>query len=130
MSLPQECPIGPAPRKRRKRPEAKVQKEIVAWLLKRGVIVVVTDAGALNKLGLGMSCGIPTGWPDLTCLLPDGRFLGVECKSAKGRQSKAQVEMEYRIRRNRGMYILARSLQDVIDRLPPHVFPPTVRFSP
>ena len=117
MSLPTECPIEPAPRRRRKRPENKVQKEIVAWLLERGVLVAITDAGILNKLGLGMGCGIPAGWPDLTCCLPSGRFLGVECKATKGRHSKAQKSMQVRIEGNGGIYILAHSLAELIKSL-------------
>lgn len=110
-------PIAP-PRRRRKKPEAKVQKQIVAWLVEHGVAVAITDAGLLNKVGLGMSCGIPTGWPDITGCLPQcGRFIGVECKSAKGRQTEAQLHTQVRIERNGGLYILAHSVDELIEAL-------------
>jgi hypothetical protein len=104
---------GPARRKKRSRPEAKVQREIASWLMLRGVLVSITDAGVLAKMGLGMKCGIPKGWPDLTCCLPGGRFLGVECKAPKGRQSEEQVRMELSIQKRSGLYILARSVEEL-----------------
>jgi hypothetical protein len=97
------------PRRRRGKPEKKVQKEIACWLLSRGVIAVVTDAGVLY----GMSCGIPPGWPDLTGIMPGGRFVGVECKAAKGRQSEDQKEVQRIIGRLGGLYILAHSLDEL-----------------
>jgi len=103
-------------RKKRGKPEAKVQKQIVQWLLKQGVIVAVTDAGALARVGLGMACGIPTGWPDITGCTRTGRFLGVECKAAKGRQSAGQLLFQQRITENGGIYILARSLEEFLEK--------------
>jgi hypothetical protein len=103
-------------RKKRGKPEAKVQKQIVQWLLKQGVIVAITDAGALARVGLGMSCGIPTGWPDITGCTRTGRFLGVECKAAKGRQSTGQILFQQRILENGGIYILAHSLEEFLEK--------------
>jgi hypothetical protein len=101
------------PRKRRK-PEAKVQKAIASWLLSRGVVLAITDAGILNKMGLGMSCGVPEGWPDITGCLPDGRFIGVECKAPKGKQSQAQIEMQAKIEGNGGLYLVAHSVGELV----------------
>jgi hypothetical protein len=56
---------------------------------------------------------VPAGWPDITGLLPDGRFIGVECKSPTGRQSPVQQQMEQEIRKRNGIYVLARSIEDV-----------------
>jgi hypothetical protein len=105
------------PRKRRKKPEAKIQAVLVTWLRERGVICAITDAGVLNKLGLQMSCGIPTGWPDITCCLPQGRFLGIECKAARGRQTPAQEWMQKNIEANGGLYILARSVEELAEAI-------------
>ena len=107
----------PRPRRRKnKKPELAVQNQIIRWLLvERHALVAVTDAGALNRLGLGMSCGIPKGWPDLTCCVPPhGTFLGVECKAPNGRMSDDQKLAETKIIRAGGMYILASSLEEFI----------------
>ena len=104
---------GPPRRRRNKKPESKVQKAIAAYLRSLGAVVAITDAGILNKMGLGMSCGIPTGWPDITACMPGGRFLGVECKAPKGRQSVEQKNMQTQIELSCGLYILARSLDEL-----------------
>ena len=53
------------------------------------------------------------GVPDLIGVLPGGKFLGVECKSDKGRQSDSQKEMQQRIEAAGGLYILARTIDDL-----------------
>jgi len=75
--------------------------------------VAVTDAGAAYRAGSFGADTVPAGWPDITGLLPDGRFIGVECKSPEGRQSPVQKQMEQEIRRRNGIYVLARSIDDV-----------------
>lgn len=106
--------FGPAPRPRKHgKPEAKVQKAVVTWLVQHGAIVAITDAGALAKMGMGIACGIPAGWGDITGCLPCGRFLMVECKAPKGRQSEEQLRHQVRIEKMGGMYILARSIDDL-----------------
>jgi hypothetical protein len=60
--------------------------------------------------------GIP-GQADLTGILPDGRRLEIEVKSATGRQTPEQIAFEHMIERFNGIYILARSTNDVRQRL-------------
>ena len=111
------------PHRRRGKPERAVQKAVVLWLKAHGALVAVTDAGAAYKAGAFFGDAIPRGWPDITGLLPDGRFIGVECKSGPcpergrrgGRQSKAQKRMEREIRARGGLYILARCVKDVAE---------------
>ena len=102
-----------APRRRRGTPERAVQRAIVLWLRAHGALVAVTDAGAAYRAGSFGADTVPTGWPDITGLLPDGRFIGVECKAPEGRQSPAQKCMEQEILRRRGIYVLARRIEDV-----------------
>ena len=111
-------PVGlRSPRARRRgKPEAVVQKAIAVWLMKQGAVVAITDAGILNRMGLGMGCGIPAGWPDITACLHNGRFLGVECKAAKGRQRPDQMTVQQRIEDNGGWYILANSLESFLEQ--------------
>lgn len=60
--------------------------------------------------------GVP-GQADLTGILPDGRRLEIEVKSATGRQTPEQVAFQNMIERFNGIYILARSTNDVRQRL-------------
>ena len=102
-----------APRRKRRKPERAVQKAILRWLRAQGALVAVTDAGAAYRAGAFFGDAIPAGWPDITGLLPDGRFIGVECKAPRGRHSAAQKAMERQIRGRNGIYVLARSVEDV-----------------
>jgi len=102
-----------APRRNRGKPERAIQKACLTWLRGHGAMVAVTDAGAAYRAGAFFGDAIPAGWPDITGLLPSGRFIGVECKSKRGRQSPAQEAMQNEIRKRNGIYILARSVEDV-----------------
>jgi len=102
-----------APRRHRGKPERAVQRAILLWLRANGHLVAVTDAGAAHKAGAYSGDTLPAGWPDITGLTPTGQFIGVECKSATGRQSPVQKQMEQSIRQRNGIYILARSIEDV-----------------
>ena len=52
------------------------------------------------------------GVPDIV-LIHDGRFYGIECKSATGKQSPDQVEFARKCIKAGGEYVLARSIEDV-----------------
>jgi hypothetical protein len=57
--------------------------------------------------------GVP-GTPDICGVLaPQGRWLGIEVKSAEGRQRRDQQRFQRVITRFGGVYILARSVEDV-----------------
>jgi hypothetical protein len=54
------------------------------------------------------------GVADIIGLLPPaGRFLAVECKSDRGRQSPAQKEFHAMTERSGGLYVLARGVEDL-----------------
>ena len=59
--------------------------------------------------------GVP-GQGDILCCMR-GRFIEVEVKTKTGRQSDAQKLRERNITKAGGIYILARSVDDVKDRL-------------
>lgn len=60
--------------------------------------------------------GLP-GAADLSGILADGRRLEVEVKSATGRQSEQQKAFELMMERYQGLYVLARSPEDVVAAL-------------
>ncbi len=102
-----------APRRPRGKPERAVQRAILRYLRVTGCLVAVTDAGAAHRAGSFGGDTVPAGWPDITGLLLGGRFIGIECKAPNGRQSPVQKHMEQEIRRRNGIYVLARSVDDV-----------------
>lgn len=112
MSLRSSDVFGTAPRSRGK-PERAVQRACLIYLRARRCLVAVTDAGAAYRAGAFFGDSIPSGWPDITGLLPDGRFIGVECKAPGGRQSPVQKSIEQEIARRNGIYILAYSVDDL-----------------
>ena len=58
------------------------------------------------------------GAPDIIGLLRGGLFLGIEVKAERGRQDPAQVAFQKMIETMGGLYILARSVEDVERQLP------------
>jgi hypothetical protein len=54
------------------------------------------------------------GSADLLGILRGGRFLAVEVKTAKGRQSEAQRNFQRMIESMGGVYVLARDVQTVV----------------
>lgn len=64
--------------------------------------------------------GVP-GQADLTGVLPGGIRLEIEVKSAVGRQSPEQLAYQAMIERFGGVYVLARSVGDVWERIRRHL---------
>ena len=53
------------------------------------------------------------GAPDVLAIVPGGRLLAVECKSARGRQRPEQRAWQLRCEAVGGVYVVARSVEDV-----------------
>lgn len=70
------------------------------------------NCGAATFQGQRVSFGVP-GQADLSGILNDGRRVEIEVKSTVGRQSAAQKSYQAMIERFGGVYILARSVDDV-----------------
>lgn len=59
-----------------------------------------------------------TGSPDIVGFTNDGFFVGIEVKTGKAIQTKEQINFQNRIQKTlHGIYILARSVKDVISVL-------------
>ncbi len=68
------------------------------------------------------AAGVAKGWPDLIIMhpLPGGQYtfvLGLELKSAKGRQSPEQRAMAVSFRAVGGHYAVCRSIDEVVAEL-------------
>lgn len=82
------------------------------WRQNTGVGRYVDRSGRARTVQYG-----EPGQADLIGILRGGRWIEIECKSPKGRQSPEQRAREQTIRKFGGVYILARSVQDVWDGL-------------
>lgn len=56
------------------------------------------------------------GVPDIIVLI-DGKFIGLEVKAEKGRQSEHQKSFELECKKNGGKYYVVKTLEDVKDVL-------------
>ena len=100
--------------------EAPIQRQILASLHRAGVFVWRANVGGARlPSGAVIKFGI-RGQPDLIGMLPDGRFLGIETKAERGRQSPVQRAFQARCDRNRAVYLIARSLDEARTALVPY----------
>jgi hypothetical protein len=110
--------------KRRSQPEKRIQDQILTALRFRRLFafhipnhgLLSRRTGKYNKVGQFHVPGIP----DVAVLLPAGRILWIEVKSADGRQSPDQVAVQKRLGELGHVYLLVRSLQDVLDWIRAH----------
>lgn len=100
------------PKRKGPTPEAKVSAAVDKYLKKIGVINIRTNAGAWSDDSGNVIMGAKAGTSDKTCCIA-GRFVAVECKAEKGKQSEAQAKYQARVEALGGLYILARSAADV-----------------
>ena len=99
--------------------EHEIQQRILLALgAKPGVRVWRNNTGALTDInGRLVKFGLQGSADILGILAPNGRFLGIEVKSATGRQSDQQRNFQTMIESHGGLYILARSVDDAVSRL-------------
>ena len=88
--------------------EHEIQKQIIEYLQAVGIFHWRNNTGRRNHIQFGYP-----GSPDIIGILPDGRFLGIEVKTRTGKQSPAQVIFQQNVEKSNGLYILARSIDDV-----------------
>lgn len=81
----------------------------VAWCR----VIRINTGIYLTQDGRRLVRTAPTGFPDLILILPDGRVGFIEAKSPRGRASAEQVAFGEMVRRFKGVYIVARSVDDV-----------------
>ncbi len=93
-------------------PEAKVSKAIDNYLQLLDFYVLRTSAGMAQIEGRKMSMG-RVGTHDRTCCAPNGRYVSIEIKSAKGSPSTAQLRQKDFIQRRNGIVIIAHSVDEL-----------------
>jgi hypothetical protein len=98
--------------------EGEIVKVILQYLDAKGVFCWRNNTGAIVAENAGKKrffrYGL-RGSADIIGILPDGRFLAIECKTKKNKLSPAQDYFLKQIKANGGVAILAYSVDDVID---------------
>jgi len=105
--------------RRRARPlEADIQKRILAFLRREGVFHWRQNVGGFqDRTGRWVSFGV-LGLADIIGIEPGtGRFLAIEVKRRGEGQTARQRRFQERVEAAGGLYILARSVDDVREKL-------------
>lgn len=96
--------------------EAVLQQEIrLALGMRDDIFMFRINVGKFRPLEGGgrIIQSAPEGTPDLLGVLLPGKAFGIEVKTAKGQQRDAQKKWQAAWERRGGIYVLARSLEDV-----------------
>jgi hypothetical protein len=91
--------------------ESEIQKSILDWLAAKRIFHYRQNTGAVQTETRFFRFGA-VGAPDIIAVV-GGRYVGIEVKAPRGNQSPAQREFEGRLRMAGGVYVLARSIEDV-----------------
>ncbi len=95
-------------------PEKVIQKAILKWLTETNILHWRQNSGTVFAGGRVIRLG-EEGLPDIVCVIPpNGHFLGLEVKSAKGKIRPAQAEFADRIRSIGGSYVVVRTLEQAM----------------
>jgi hypothetical protein len=101
--------------------EMSVLNEIRLYLSKRGIISLRLNVGKIKTSdGRFFSTGLSPGVSDLLAILPDGKCLFIECKSERGKASKAQLNFLDAVKRQNAYGLIASSVEQVMDYLSEH----------
>jgi hypothetical protein len=94
-------------------PESEVLRACLDYLAARGIFAWRNNTGAVRVEGNRFIRFGVKGSPDILGVMPDGRILCIECKSAKGRLTPEQREFGAAVLRRGGVYVVARGIEDL-----------------
>jgi hypothetical protein len=98
-----------------KAPESQILKSCLDYLRIKGHLAYRINSGAIKtERGRFVRFNDTAGIPDIIGLNTAGRFIGIECKSVTGKLSRAQEIQKAEIIERGGLYVLARSIDDLI----------------
>lgn len=98
-------------------PESDVVRSCLDYLKIRGIFAWRQNAGVIPLANGGVRFSGLRGVSDILGILPDGRFLAVECKSAKGKTSEHQDAFLDQIAANGGVACVVRSVEELAEDL-------------
>ncbi len=106
---------GLKPRKFKVR-ESVIVKQCLEHLEHLGYLAWRNNSGLMFVQGRRIQLA-PAGTPDIVGLDLKGGFIGVECKAEKGYQSDNQKMFEEKIKKNKGIYLLVHSVEELKEKL-------------
>lgn len=93
--------------------EKNTQAAILQYLNAKRIFAYRQNSGAFKtERGFYRFCSI-NGLPDVMAF-SQGKAYAIECKDKQGRQSPAQKEFQTNFEKAGGIYVLARSIDDVM----------------
>ncbi len=101
----------------KKASEHNIQSSILDYLARRGVFHFRNNSGALPMQRNGQQYFVrfgAKGSPDIICVIA-GRFVGLEVKDEKGKQSEDQKEFQRSLESAGGIYFLVRSIDEAME---------------
>lgn len=102
-------------------PEGYVVSACLDYLAVRGIHAWRNNSGVSRPERRDGSRGFVryghVGSADILGVLPGGRFLAIECKSPRGNLSRHQLDFGRRVRADGGIYLVVRSVDDLIEQL-------------
>lgn len=99
------------------KPETKLIRDCIDWCRAQGLFVWRNNTGTFQMGNRYLKFSI-VGAPDIIGLLPNGKFLGIECKIHPNKQNDAQKHFEANIVTNKGVYIVVYSVYELANKLP------------
>ena len=102
-------------------PEKDIQKSVLDYLEKRGVMAWRNNSGATAGLRpesgkhFFIRYGTP-GSPDIIAVI-EGYFVGIECKASGGKQRPDQKAFEENLLAAGGIYLLVTSFDEAIEAI-------------
>lgn len=97
--------------------EKDTQKTIIDWLTVKKIFHYKNNTVGIYKQSTGQYIPSPSkGAPDIVAVI-QGKYIGIEVKAPNGKQSENQVAFQSNLENAGGLYILAFSVGDVIDKI-------------
>ena len=132
MTRPTKVWVGRGGRIRKSYRESVVKKNILEYLLRRGVFAWNNPRGGAwtqkggksgenyDAKGSFLRYGGPKGASDIIGILPGGRFLAIETKRTHGgKASEEQIRFIDEVNRRGGLGFFAKNLDEAIEALKP-----------
>jgi hypothetical protein len=92
--------------------ESDIQSAILQYLNLKHIFHYRNNTGAFRTERGGFYKFGEVGSPDIICVVR-GRFIGIECKTPTGKLNDNQLDFKERLEEAGGMYVVARSLDDI-----------------
>ena len=119
-AIPKRRRVSPVPKVTRYvLRESDVQRVVLAYLHAKGLFVWRQNNTGLFDPRIGRyrpSTGL-LGVADILGVLPDGKFLAIECKSTTGKPSEPQVTFLANVNARGGRAFIVRSLEDLKEHI-------------